>query len=622
LSFRVLVPVAVLAVALGCGTDPNDTAETGRLVVAVVSASNDAPLEGATVQVAGQSRQTVAGVASFDSVSSGTQQISASLDGYVAQSAPVQIVAGQERQVEIRLQPVSGPPPAPQNVRASATSGQVWLDWAAVPGASGYRVYVSTSPGVNPQTTSPIEVPLPEPNFSPLYKHDCPAEGTCYFVVTAVNSAGEGPPSLEVAAGGSIHIVSQISFRGAPVQSQLLFLGDTVGLTVTTHSATQVVAVTANAAGRNYQLTGIPGSNGWATSLMLQGVPHGPVVLTVTARDVNGNVSTASTQYFLDRLPTLTVLEPLDYTVARPQVRVRLICHDDGPSCAIVLGGLNSGGASFNQRPEDPLEVVLTAEGGGVDTISISVRDSVGSIATASRIVPFESSPRLAEVAQAPGRILDASADRLLWADSAQIAIQDRASGQQTVISGLHGKRVGQGFLTPSGALFEVPRAFLSTANELFEWRDGAATSLGDIPQFGLQVNGSFAVWHIDRQVFRRDLAAGITTTVASDFDTGGLAVGPNGDVIYGSGSELRRVRNGALLVLADDGFAHLSPVTDGIHVVYQRLDLGTSNQQFVVLNEDRLETVLAGPFIDAASYAVANGWTAYGKITLNLAQA
>ncbi len=623
-----LRPLAVLALislaALGCGTDPDTSSETGRLVVSVVNATSDAPLDGATVQAAGQSRLTAAGVASFDSLPKGTQQVSASLDGYVSKSADVAIVAGEERSLKIELEPGAGPPPAPQNVRAAnGNNGQVWLDWADVPGASGYRVYVATSPGVNPETISPVEVPLPGPNSSPLFKHDCPAQATCYYVVSAVNAAGDGPPSLEVAGrNGGIHISVQITFRGAPVESQLLFLGDTVGLAVGTVSANQVVEVTASAAGRSYQLSGVPGTAGWATSLLLDGVPHGPVVLTVAARDVNGNVSIWSTQYFLDRRPTLTVLEPLDFTVAHPQVRVRLVCHDDGPSCAIGVGGLSAGGGLFTQRPEDPLELVLTAQGGGVDTVLFSVRDSVGSGATARRIIPFETSQRLVEVAVAPGRILDASA-RLLWADSAQIAIQDRASGGQTMIFGLQGNRVEQGFLTPSGALFEIPRAFPSSANQLFDWRGGTALSLGDIPQFSLQVNGSFAAWYVNTQVFRRDLTAGTTTTVATDFNTGSLAVGPNGDVIYGSGSELRRVRNGAVSALVSDGFAHQGAVTDGLNVVYDRYDLGPSNQHFVILNDDSVESVLAGPFANAGSgtYAVTNGWIAYTKPTFNLLQ-
>ena len=512
-------------------------------------------------------------------------------------------------------------PPAPQNVRATTGTGnQVWLDWSSVPGASGYRVYAGTSSGVGPGVTAPVEVPPPDPNFSPLFKHDCPAGTTCYYVVTAVNAAGEGQPSLEVAGrNGGINLSVQISFRGAPITSQLLFPGDTIGLTVGTVSAGQVVEVTASAAGRDYQLTGIPGSTGWSTSLLLEGVPHGPVVLTVTARDVADNISTQSTQYFLDRRPTLTVLEPLDYTVARPSVHVRLVCHDDGPSCAIRVDGLTSGSGEFTPGPEEPLDLVLTAQGGGIDTISIVARDSVGSIATAARIVPFESSQRLTEVAQAPGRILDASADRLLWADSAQIAIQDRASGAQTVIFALEGDTAERGFLTPSGGLFRLqPRPSSSTA-ALFDWRGTGAMSLGDIRPSTLNVSQPFAVWAVNTQVFRRDLTTGTTTAVANT--TGELAVGPNGDVLYGSGAELWRVRNGSPSVLVSDGFTHQDPVTDGTHVVYDRLDLGPSNQHFTVLNDDASESVLAGPSTGAGTYAVTNGWIAYSKLTLNLEQ-
>jgi predicted RNA-binding protein with TRAM domain len=90
-----------------------------------------------------------------------------------------------------------GPPAAPANLVASAGDGAASLSWSA-PAADGgaavasYNVYESSSPGAEGPKVATVT--------GTSYSATGLSNGeTYYFEVTAVNSAGEGPPSAQVA---------------------------------------------------------------------------------------------------------------------------------------------------------------------------------------------------------------------------------------------------------------------------------------------------------------------------------------------------------------------------------------------------------------------------------------
>lgn len=86
-------------------------------------------------------------------------------------------------------------PPPPTGFFAVASNGVIGLDWDAVPGATGYRIYWSTQPGVTPQTGAVIEAD------AAAIEHRKLDNGTKYhYVITAVGPGGESSPSAEIAA--------------------------------------------------------------------------------------------------------------------------------------------------------------------------------------------------------------------------------------------------------------------------------------------------------------------------------------------------------------------------------------------------------------------------------------
>jgi len=91
--------------------------------------------------------------------------------------------------------PAPALPAAPTGVTAAGGNQQVTVNWNAVSGATSYNLYWSTSPGVTVATGTKIA------SVTSPFAHTGLADSTpYYYVVTAVNGAGEGPASGEATA--------------------------------------------------------------------------------------------------------------------------------------------------------------------------------------------------------------------------------------------------------------------------------------------------------------------------------------------------------------------------------------------------------------------------------------
>jgi len=86
-------------------------------------------------------------------------------------------------------------PAAPAGVSATGGTNQVSVSWAAVTGATSYNLYWSNVTGVTPANGTRISGVT-----SPTVGTGLPASTTFYYVVTAVNGAGESAASVQVAA--------------------------------------------------------------------------------------------------------------------------------------------------------------------------------------------------------------------------------------------------------------------------------------------------------------------------------------------------------------------------------------------------------------------------------------
>src|SRR5207245_680196 len=108
----------------------------------------------------------------------------------------------------------SAPPAAPTNVTATAGNGQVALSWSASSGATSYNVKRSTTSG-GPYTT------IASPTTTSYTDTGVTNGTTYYYVVSAVNPAGESANSSQVSATPSTKVINYsrgFTSTGLPLQ--------------------------------------------------------------------------------------------------------------------------------------------------------------------------------------------------------------------------------------------------------------------------------------------------------------------------------------------------------------------------------------------------------------------
>lgn len=89
----------------------------------------------------------------------------------------------------------------PTGVTAIAGKGQVTIGWNAVTGVSAYNIYMATQSGVTKSNYTTLAGGMTHTGVTSPYAHTGLTNGTTYyFVVTAVESAGESAASAEVSA--------------------------------------------------------------------------------------------------------------------------------------------------------------------------------------------------------------------------------------------------------------------------------------------------------------------------------------------------------------------------------------------------------------------------------------
>lgn len=93
------------------------------------------------------------------------------------------------------------PPSAPIGVSAAPGNGQAAVNWNAVAGAASYNIYMASVSGVGKGNYNTLQDGMKHTGVTSPFIHTGLTNGTTYyFVVTAVNSAGEGEESGEVQA--------------------------------------------------------------------------------------------------------------------------------------------------------------------------------------------------------------------------------------------------------------------------------------------------------------------------------------------------------------------------------------------------------------------------------------
>jgi fibronectin type 3 domain-containing protein len=165
-------------------------------------------------------------------------------------------------------------PAAPASVTATGGANQVSISWAAVPTATSYNIYYATTSGVTKANGAKIT------NAASPYSQTGLAAGTTYYyIVTAVNSAGEGVASAQASAAtnaappaacGSCHAIP-------PATGHHDFHVNSQGISCSSCHGTGYSPTTVNAATHNNGAVNLSSSIGWNAATGTCGSPgcHG-----------------------------------------------------------------------------------------------------------------------------------------------------------------------------------------------------------------------------------------------------------------------------------------------------------------------------------------------------------
>ena len=497
--------------------------------------------------------------------------------------------------------------------------GQIDVVWKALPGATSYNVYWGTTAGITTQTGTKVST-----NLAFFHHSGLAANTTYYYLVTAVSDTGEGAPfaTTQATASGDIGFGVLCPTNGAPGGTPL-----NVGVEVV--SRYQLSRVTASVGGRSVDLVfdplSIVCSRGgfafprWVGAIPLSGLPGGGTTLSITVTDAYGNVATGSFGFVHDEPPSLTIVAPDDFYVARSAVRVTTSCVNDAPGgCAYIYVYVNGSLVATAPGNFDDTVSVAAYEGKSVE-LRVEGFDGAGQFSRVYRRVFVESSTHLSEVVSVNGLIMDVQPDRILFLNQSTggnaLTIRNRMSGSDVVIYDVAGHLPESGGLTPVGAIF-AEKLIGHNDTGLHEWTAGGVSDLGSYGVF--DVEDRYATF-VSGGLVRRDVVAGANTFVTSGASTG--AVAANGDVVYGSsGYQIVRFRNGTSTQLTSDATLwNVAPVTDGVNVVYAKSTPCCSGQQYqIAMYGASGEQILTVP--DGVQrwpgrfYRAANGWIAYTK--------
>jgi Bacterial Ig-like domain (group 1) len=206
---------------------------------------------------------------------------------------------------------------------------------------------------------------------------------------------------------------------------------------------------------------------------------------------------------------------------------------------------LGTASASWTLGPSAGTQT-LTASAGG-----LSVTFTATAISAGTRTL----------LVQVPGRVLDATSDRVLWLESGTglVKVRTLATGTDQALMTTSGPTTVVGYLFSSGAM-------VYSGAGLFEFRGGVTTNLGSV--FGIpSFEGDWAAWSDGAQVIRRDLATGTNLVI---YGNRGFSVdaGADGDVVFTG----RYYHDGTLTQVTTQGPSS-GILTDGVNVVYSGYD-------------------------------------------------
>lgn len=605
--------------------------------------ANQTDHTGISVYIPGTSMQAktdAAGAFLIKDIPEGAYKLLFEKDGYVTASLNNVLVTSGDTTIIVTLDTVS---PVLSNIKTSATGTTANISWQTNEATTGKVNFGLNQNYGNPQIDSNLTT-----NHTVLLTGLSP-QTLYHYQIVSTNATGNTTISTDLTfktdydpiVNPNISVNIAQPTQGATANTPLLIAVTVNSLYELKDVKARVEGVETNMSFSNNAICSRWECNrGWAGSISLTGLERGEKLLIVKASDVFGNITEATRSFIFDQKPVLSVGDPLDGTVARPQLHISASCTDDDPvGCTSITVKADGTVVATGQSSIDE-NVSLASFDGRQVTLRFEAKDSANQVIAVERVIYVEASSMLTEVETVSGSIFDVQPDRILFLNKAGadpiLKIRNRVTGENILIPGIPGKVPQYGFLTPKGAIF----AAKDNDYRLFEWIGNAFATI-NFPtnnnlvrgSDSLKVSGNYAIWNLEKVLSFRDLLSGTDTIVSDNTGGWGLAdVAANGDVVFGSDCggfdcNIFRYRQGTITRLTNDiggttigySFSNRAPLTDGINVVYSKKSPPSNGDTYAIAVYGISGEVILSPASSQSpspgvDYQLNNGWVAFTK--------
>lgn len=208
-------------------------------------------------------------------------------------------------------------PTAPITISGVGGVGQVTLSWKSVSNATAYNLYYATRPGVTIANGTKISAVT-----TPYVQTGLAAGSTFYYMITALNSAGESAGSVEISATTAVTEPLPI----LPTKpGNVIALGGTRQVTLSWSPVTNATS---------YNLYYSTGSNGVTTA-------NGILVTDVTSPAVLGDLTAGTTYNYI-----VTAVNSAGESAASEQVAATTLIDIPSPTLPAVPTGVTAVGGT------------------------------------------------------------------------------------------------------------------------------------------------------------------------------------------------------------------------------------------------------------------------------------
>lgn len=115
------------------------------------------------------------------------------------------------------------------------------------------------------------------------------------------------------------------------------------------------------------------------------------------AKNVLGNITEATRSFIFDQKPVLSITDPLDGTVARPELQISASCTDDDPAGCTSITVKVDGTVVATGKSSIDENVSLASFDGRQVTLRVEAKDSANQVTALERVIYAESSSLLNE---------------------------------------------------------------------------------------------------------------------------------------------------------------------------------------------------------------------------------